>query len=441
MECSDQKKIIPSEREIWFSRFWKLVEAPLSSASDGTLKRFVETKCKESQRPYVALEVLGRVLCGAAPWLSCPNVPEGEHSRQQSARIWSLEALSKAVSSDLNLRLNFEKGGQPLVDTALLVIGVHRGRSYLWENLEASEKLSLISAIKKTRRVKPSANNWLLFSAVIEGFLASIGESYEQSTIDRAIQSFEKWYLGDGIYGDGSTYVCDYYNSFMIHPILLTLAEMNNTASNLISATISKRYLDRASRYAEIQERCINSDGSFALHGRSITYRCGTFHHLAHMAWRGLLPDSLSQASVRGGLGAVINWCLDPIDTYDNEGWLQIGLRGKQEFLAENYISNGSGYFCTTAFLPLGLETADPFWSSPSLPWTSRGISDGLQVSIDHCFDKSFGAMSNIDKIKLIFLKLFKRINKNNLIDKILSPQAQEELILSIKKILWKMHH
>ena len=68
-------------------------------------------------------------------------------------------------------------------------------------------------------------------------------------------------------------------------------------------------------------------------------------------------------------------------------GWLQIGLAGHQPALGEPYISTGSLYLCSAAWLPLGLPPDDPFWSHPPQPWTSQTIWSGKDIPADHSQD------------------------------------------------------
>ena len=70
--------------------------------------------------------------------------------------------------------------------------------------------------------------------------------------------------------------------------------------------------------------------------------------------------------------------------TFDKEGWLQVGLVGHQNNIGEGYISTGSLYLCTEAFLVLGLSPDDEFWTSPSQPWTQKKIWGGENIPIDH---------------------------------------------------------
>ncbi|MGN8646221.1 DUF2264 domain-containing protein [Gracilibacillus sp. HCP3S3_G5_1] len=57
---------------------------------------------------------------------------------------------------------------------------------------------------------------------------------------------------------------------------------------------------------------------------------------------------------------------------------------GYQPEIGEAYISTGSVYLCSAAFLPLGLQESDPFWSEPSMEWTSKRVWSGKTIPIDH---------------------------------------------------------
>jgi hypothetical protein len=100
-----------------------------------------------------------------------------------------------------------------------------------------------------------------------------------------------------------------------------------------------------------------------------------------------MLPEHVSAAQVRCGLAAVIARTLNAPGTFDSSGWLQIGLCGHQPEIGETYISTGSLYLCTAAFLPLGLPPEDAFWSGPDAPWTGKKVWSGVDVVTDHALD------------------------------------------------------
>ena len=136
-------------------------------------------------------------------------------------------------------------------------------------------------------------------------------------------------------------------------------------------------------RYAGILERLIGPDGTFPPTGRSIAYRCGAFQSLAQAALRRALPADVTPPQVRGALGAVIRRSLGAPGTFDDGGWLRIGFCGHQPGVGETYISTGSLYLCSVAFLPLGLPASDDFWSAPDRPWTSVLAWSGQPFPID----------------------------------------------------------
>src|SRR6185503_7510049 len=228
----------------------------------------------------------------------------------------------------------------------------------------------------------PGFNNWLLFSATVEAALARLGATWDRMRVDYALRQHDQWYKGDGAYGDGPSFHWDYYNSFVIHPMLLdTLAVFRDTRPAW--KDLSTRVEERARRYAAVLERLVAPDGSFPPLGRSLAYRCGAFQLLAQMALRRALPDDLPPSQVRGALTAVIRRTLEAPDTFDANGWLRIGFCGHQPGVGESYISTGSLYLCSAAFLPLGLPAADEFWSAPDAAWTSQLAWSGQPTPID----------------------------------------------------------
>jgi hypothetical protein len=141
---------------------------------------------------------------------------------------------------------------------------------------------------------------------------------------------------------------------------------------------------DRAVRYAAIQERLISPEGTFPAFGRSLAYRYGAFHHLAEMSLRRQLPHGVLPAQVRCALTAVMTRMNSAVGTFDNKGWLAIGFAGHQPSIGETYISTGSLYLCSAAWLPLGLPSGDEFWRVPAAPWTQQKVWTGIDVKSDH---------------------------------------------------------
>lgn len=135
-------------------------------------------------------------------------------------------------------------------------------------------------------------------------------------------------------------------------------------------SALRRKAAARLTRFAAIQERLIAPDGSYPVLGRSIAYRGAAFQGLALAALRRQLPNGVTPPQARVALTAVIRRTLEAPGTFDEAGWLRIGLAGHQPSLGENYISTGSLYLCAAAFLPLGLPPTDSFWNDPAGPTT-----------------------------------------------------------------------
>jgi hypothetical protein len=369
-------------RQAWVARLTRMAEPVLSHLAAGTLKRSMPVEGASDRRAVTHLEALGRTLAGVAPWIELP-AEETEEGRVR-ARFAGLaaDALRQATDPASPDALNFTEGGQPLVDAAFLAHAIVRAPRALWEALDASTQRRLVTALAATRRITPGYNNWLLFSAMVEAALFTTGEAWDQMRVDYALRQHEAWYKGDGVYGDGPAFHWDYYNSFVIQPMLLDVLAVCGDARDGWRA-MRAGVVGRARRYAAILERLVGPDGSFPPIGRSLAYRCGAFQLFAQVALRRELPPDVPPAQARAALDAVIRRTLDAPDTFDASGWLQIGLCGHQPALGESYISTGSLYLAATAFLPLGMPADDPFWVGPGLPWTARRAWSGETIAID----------------------------------------------------------
>ena len=210
-----------------------------------------------------------------------------------------------------------------------------------------------------------------------------MGQRWDAMRVDYAVRQHQQWYVGDGVYGDGPRFHWDYYNSYVIQPMLVDVLRQVRGRNGGWDA-MAGPVMARARRYAAIEERLIAADGSYPAVGRSITYRCGAFQVLAQMALLGELPAPLTGAPVRSALTAVMKRLLEAPGTFDAGGWLTIGLCGHQPHLGENYISTGSLYLASTVLLPLGLPPAHPFWAAPAADWTSRRLWRGQDSAADH---------------------------------------------------------
>ncbi len=369
-------------RTYWIDTLCRVANPVLDALAARRLKTVMPVKGDSSRTAYMHLEALGRLLAGMAPWLESGESAGEEGKLRKHYAGLARAAIDAGTDPQSPDYMNFTEGEQPLVDAAFLALALLRAPTELWDKLDAGTKRNVVEALRTTRRIKPYFSNWLLFSAIIEAFFFRIGEPWDPMRIDYALKQHEQWYVGDGAYSDGEEFAWDYYNSFVIQPMLL---EVLDTFGDKYPDWAARQpaVVKRAKRYAAVQERLISPEGTFPPIGRSLAYRFGAFQTLSLMALRQDLPESLSPAQVRCALTAVIRRMAEAPGFCDREGWLTIGFAGEQPEIGEGYISAGSVYLCSLAFLPLGLPASAPFWQGSDEDWTSRRAWSGASLAID----------------------------------------------------------
>lgn len=340
------------------------------------------------------LEAFGRTLMGIAPWLELgPDESEEGQLREKYIQL-ALKCIDNATNPNAADFMNFTEGGQPLVDAAFFAEALVRAPNQLWGRLDNTTRQNVLQALKSTRSISPAYSNWLLFTGMIEAALLKFEGEADMVRLEYALNKTDEWYLGDGMYGDGPNFHWDYYNSYVIQPMLLDIlgvlkekkAELGGWNYRHRFIYQSNQFLERAQRYAVIQERLISPEGTYPPIGRSLPYRVGAFQLLSQIALMQELPAPLTPAQVRGALYAIIKNQMEAPNTFDENGWLKIGFYGHQPDIAEGYLSTGSLYLCTAAFLVLGLPEGTPFWSAPSVPWTQKAIWSGKNIPIDRAY-------------------------------------------------------
>ena len=377
-----------NDRGYWCETAYKISFPLLDALSKQQLKAKmpVETRngmAKSGVRECTYLEALGRGLCGIAPWLELPADDTKEGKMREELLHLAHKGIRNLVDPKSPDYVDFSVPYQPLVDAAFLAQAFVRSPKNLWGGLDKETQEMVLKSLYSTRTIKPWYNNWLLFSAMIEAFFLAIDEPWDAMRIDYAIRKHNDWYKGDGAYGDGPDFHWDYYNSFVIQPMMVDIYQIMFNKKKCSEKSL-KTILDRSTRYAQVLERFISPEGTFPPIGRSLCYRTGCLQTLGQMALIHKLPANITPAQVRCALTAVTKKCFEQENTFDKNGWLALGFVGHQPKLAESYISTGSLYLTSVGFLPLGLPASDPFWSTPAETWTSVKAWSGEAIPIDH---------------------------------------------------------
>jgi hypothetical protein len=281
--------------------------------------------------------------------------------------------------------------GQALVDSAYFTNAFLRAPKQLWEPLDTVTKQRIVTEIKGLRRVSPPYTNWLLFAAMNEAFLLSIGEEWDPVRIDLAVRKINEWYAGDGWYADGPRFHFDFYNSYVIHPMLVEILEVlvatEAKFNNLKAPELLAQAYKRMQRYGEHLERMIGPDGTYAPIGRSLTYRTAAFQPLGLLAWRKKLPETLPEGQVRAATMAAQRAIFANPSNFNKQGYLTIGFAGHQPTLGDIYSNAGSMYIAASSLIALGLPATDSYWTSPPLPWTTKKAFGGQPFRKDYYVD------------------------------------------------------
>jgi hypothetical protein len=372
-----------------------IADPVLSAMSQGRLKASFPLELSPTwdgrEKSVAYLECFGRLISGLSPWLSLPedDTPEGRTRKRLTEQ--ALQSYVHAVDPSSPDYLTWRGHGQALVDSAYFTQALLRAPKALWEPLDATTKRRIVEEIKGLRRVNPPFINWLLFAAMNEAFLLSIGEESDPMRLNTAVRKIDEWYIGDGWIQDGATFHFDYYSSFVMHPMMIQVLEvMEAHKAPFWKDDLTKwreLAVKRAQRYSEHLERFISPEGTFPPFGRSLTYRTAVFQPLALLAWRRQLPAKVSEGQVRSALVAAHKAVFSEPSNFTPDGFLTIGFVGHHPALGDWYSNNGSMYITTESFLALGLAPADSFWTTPAEPWTQKLAFAGKAFQKDYAVD------------------------------------------------------
>ena len=375
------------DREYWTDLAYKISAPILENMSKGELKKNMTIELSPTwdgrDKDVSYTEAFGRLMDGIAPWLALPDDKTAEGKQRSQLKKWALASYANAVNPNNPDYLPWQAHSQTLVDAAYIANSFMRAPQALWEPLDQETKDRYIKEFKGLRKIRTPYNNWVLFRAMVEAFLLSIDEDYDGFALDMGLRKMEEWYLADGWYADGPEFSLDYYNSYVIHPMVVEIVEVLKD-KNKFSCISFDLALRRMQRYNQLMERLISPEGTFPAMGRSMTYRMGAFQSLALAAWKYDMPENVTNGQLRSALTTVMRNMFDMPDNFTEDGYLRLGFVGHQPEIADYYTNNGSLYITSLVFLPLGLSKEHPFWSDEAQDWTSKRAWKGLSIPKDY---------------------------------------------------------
>jgi hypothetical protein len=270
---------------------------------------------------------------------------------------------------------------QPIVEAANLAFGLAVSRARFWDGLPDKLREQIADWLAHHAAKHGSDNNWLLFTAVIEAFLRSVGFDVPGGHAQADVNRVESWYLGDGWYNDGPISAAtghgnrvDHYNSWVIQTFLWQWYQLTEQP-----AARRERFLSRLGEFAHSYALLFAADGSPLHQGRSLTYRHAVLGGLwaAGLAGVGGAAAGSTRRLASGvlrhftGLGAGV------------EGAPALGW-GATQFLpmCQVYSGPGSPYFAGMGFLGLAAPADHRLWTEPEQPQPAERMDTGCADAV-----------------------------------------------------------
>jgi hypothetical protein len=198
--------------------------------------------------------------------------------------------------------------------------------------------------------------------------LAKNGANWNSDLVKSDIKQLNTFYRGDGWSNDGPEHYrqMDYYSgSFAIQYLQLLYAKL---AAD-IDPEQAAEYKERARLYAQDFIHYFDPEGRAITFGRSLTYRWAMVAFWGSLAFADVsLPSPLSWGVVKGIWLRNLRWWTTQHDIFQSNGMLTLGYSYPNTYLAENYNSPGSPYWCMLAFAALGAPKNHPFWTAKEEP-------------------------------------------------------------------------
>jgi hypothetical protein len=236
-------------------------------------------------------------------------------------------------------------------------------------NNDEMTRKNLVAWLRQINERNMPKSNWLWFRVLVNlALVQALGVSLEEVKhhIDESLLVLDTFYLGDGWNSDGlwcdERKQADYYSgSFAIQFAQLLFVKF---APDYDQAR-TNRYKQQAKEFAKTYWRYFGPSGAAIPFGRSLTYRFAFAAFWAAVVVAGIdLPAPLDQlGTVKGLLARHLRWWAQQPHIFNTDGTLNIGYVYPNMYLAEDYNSPQSVYWCLKSLIVLGLPEDHPFWS------------------------------------------------------------------------------
>jgi hypothetical protein len=256
-------------------------------------------------------------------------------------------------------------GGQPMVESASVALGLLAARRWTWDLLDDGEQDRLEAWLRGALRNEPAPNNWYLFPMAVAAFLDEVGRGDAETAraIDRALELLEGWYRGDGWYSDGDGRAFDHYIGWAMHLYPVLVAHLRGDTAQL------ERLGPRLEEFLGSFAATFDVNGAPLHQGRSLTYRTAALSSVALGEVVGWTP--LRPGQTRRILSAGLRYFLDRGALTD--GIFSRGWHGPHAATLQPYSGPASPYWASKGFVGLLLPETAPLWTAVEEPPPSAG--------------------------------------------------------------------
>ncbi|PVH94956.1 hypothetical protein DM02DRAFT_173123 [Periconia macrospinosa] len=261
-----------------------------------------------------------------------------------------------------------EDTDQRMVEACPIGYTLAIARSEFWDALSGEQKKNVETWLGSMNDKDMPNTNWLWFRVFANLGLANNGAAWNEDVLKADIKQLNTFYRGHGWSNDGPEGYrqMDYYSgSFAIQYLQLLYARLAADRD----PEQADEYKARARMYALDFVHFFDPEGRAITFGRSLTYRWAMVAFWGSVVFADVeLPAPLTWGVVKGIWLRNLRWWTKQQDIFQSNGMLSIGYSYPNTYLAENYNSPGSPYWCMLAFAPLAMPESHPFWSAKEEP-------------------------------------------------------------------------
>ncbi|MEJ7838278.1 MAG: DUF2264 domain-containing protein [Thermomicrobiales bacterium] len=323
--------------------------------------------------PYDAggsYEGVTRMFWGIGGWLSWPNRPSTVNWRGVDYDL--VEIMRRAVLNGTDPQSRGYWGipdtdALDLVESGHVAFSLWQTRYRLWTMLDHTQQDQITRWLAAVSPAPDSfKNNFAMFWLLNHGSRQALDQPFDDDLITSILEYFDGVYCGNGWYDDGpatGTNHFDDYNYWVFASHFLCWAQ---TAPESRSSDVAI-HLARIRQMMQHVPYFYGADGSYALYGRSLSYK---FARLGAPLWAyraGIWPHE--PGLLRRLTGQHLRWHVDR-GAIRADGTLTQALTSEGSVeIRETYGSTGAPYWAMQAFGGLwSIPDDDPFWSDDEVP-------------------------------------------------------------------------